>query len=70
MTGGPVVPSADEMKDRLRACTSIEAVNATVREIAPFVAELEMSDEVSDRIAAHHIRNLAAFRRSSIRYGF
>lgn len=61
-----VLARGESLMDRLRACKTIEAVNATVREIAPAVTALAAEDPQG----AHHVRNLAAYRRLCISKGW
>jgi hypothetical protein len=55
----------DAMKDALRACRTVAAVDACVRTIGAQVADME-ADPVLYPIAAQ-IKNLAAYRRLCIR---
>ncbi|AGH16027.1 hypothetical protein DVVG_00041 [Dunaliella viridis virus SI2] len=58
----------DHALNRLRACRTIEQVNAAARELGPFVQDL--AEDPIHYPRAHHIRNLAAYRRLSIRKGW
>lgn len=62
MTIHEMLDRREALKDKLRACTTIDEVNATVRRIAPKVADMTGSDPVG----AIQIRNLAAWKRSCL----
>ena len=55
---------ADEIKDMLRACTTVAQVNALARSLGPEVAE--MAEHPSRAVHAIHIRNLAAYLRVTL----
>lgn len=57
---------AEAMKERLRGCTSIAAVNAAVKEIAGDVAALAAQNAG----LAAQVKNLAGYRRMCIDRGW
>lgn len=62
MTTHDLLDLREALKDKLRACTTIDEVNATVRRIAPKVADMAARDPVG----AIQIRNLAAWKRNCL----
>ena len=53
--------------ERLRYCRTIEQVNVAARELGAFVQDV--SEHPAHYPRAHHIKNLAAYRRWQIRKG-
>jgi len=58
--------TADEVKDALRACESIQSVNACAVQYAQSVVRMQKGSRV-DKIMAIQIKNLAAYRRKMLR---
>lgn len=60
-----MTPRVNAIKDAIRLCKTVDAVNEVVKEVAAEVAEMDRQGGEA-RVAAIHIRNLATWKRADI----